>query len=228
MTPVVLFDAVGTLIRPEPPVAAAYEAAGRRHGSVLARGEINARFRRSFLARERIDDAAHGYRTDEAGERKRWRRIVADVFGELFTAEPGAGEALFEDLWDHFARPESWRLFDDAVPTLGRLAARGVVVGVASNFDARLPGVVAALLPEIPRERVFASSLVGWKKPSPEFFRVCEVKLGRAPSEMTLVGDDLVNDFEAAAAAGWRSVLVAREGKSSADGSHITSLAELL
>jgi len=227
MTHVVLFDAVGTLIRPDPPVAAAYEAAGRRHGSALARDEINARFRRSFAAQEQVDDAAHGYRTDEARERSRWRRIVAEVFCDVSAGDDRIGDALFAELWDHFARPASWRLFDDAGPTVRRLAAAGVVVGVASNFDARLPQVIAALLPEIPGELVFASSMVGWKKPSPRFFRECEAKLGRTAGEMTLVGDDRVNDFEAAAAAGWRSVLVDRDGKSSGDGSRIASLGDL-
>jgi putative hydrolase of the HAD superfamily len=226
MTPVVLFDAVGTLIRPDPPVAAAYEAAGRRHGSVLARDEIDARFRRSFAVQEQVDDAAHGYRTDEARERSRWRRIVAEVFADV-SAGDEPGERLFAELWDHFARPDSWRLFDDAAATVRRLSAAGIVVGVASNFDARLPRVIAALLPEIPGELVFASSMVGWKKPSPRFFRACESKLGRTAGEMTLIGDDLVNDFEAAAAAGWRSVLVDRDGERSADGTRISNLERL-
>ena len=227
MTPIVLFDAVGTLIRPDPPVAAAYEAAGRRHGSKLSRDEVAERFHRSFAAQERVDDAALGYRTDEARERRRWRTIVAEVFGDVFARDERAGESLFAELWEHFARPASWRLFDDAGSTVRSLVGAGVVVGVASNFDARLPEVVAALLPEIPGELVFASSLVGWKKPSREFFRSCEARLGRSAAEMTLVGDDLVNDFEAAAAAGWRSVLVDREGTTSVDGSRIASLGDL-
>jgi FMN phosphatase YigB (HAD superfamily) len=45
---------------------------------------------------------------------------------------------------------------------------------------------------------------------------------------MTLVGDDLVNDYQAAAAAGWRSILVDRNGKLSDDYSRIANLEELL
>ena len=50
-------------------------------------------------------------RTSQAREVGRWRGIVADVFG----AAPQAG-AIFDDLWEHFARPGNWRLFDDAAP----------------------------------------------------------------------------------------------------------------
>jgi putative hydrolase of the HAD superfamily len=223
----VLFDAVGTLIRPDPPVAAAYEGAGRRYGSRLTRDEVSERFHRSFAAQERVDDAAHDYRTDEARERNRWHAIVAEVFDDVFARDPQAGESLFAELWDHFARPESWRLFDDAGAAVRRLVDSGVTVGVASNFDARLPRVIEALLPEIPGDRVFASSLVGWKKPSPRFFRECELRLGRSAGEMTLVGDDDFNDFQAAAAAGWRGVLIDRDGTPSGDGTRIAGLEEL-
>src|SRR5207302_1039003 len=44
----VFFDAVGTLIHPEPPAGAVYAEVGRRHGSRLTAAEIARRFAAAF------------------------------------------------------------------------------------------------------------------------------------------------------------------------------------
>src|SRR5690606_20106058 len=48
----VAFDAVGTLIHPDPPVAAIYEEISRRHGSRLTRDDVARRFRDAFAIAE--------------------------------------------------------------------------------------------------------------------------------------------------------------------------------
>jgi putative hydrolase of the HAD superfamily len=188
-----LFDAVGTLIHPEPSVAVAYHAAGLRHGSRLALEEADRGFRLAFAAEEALDAASGSLRTDEARELRRWRSIVAAVFDDVSAA---AHEELFQDLWDHFARPTSWRAFDDAAPTLEALIGRGATIAVGSNFDARLAPIIAELLPMVPAANVFASSTFGHRKPAPEFFAACLAKLGlQEPGELLIVGDDADNDF---------------------------------
>ncbi|HVU87045.1 MAG TPA: HAD-IA family hydrolase [Pirellulales bacterium] len=228
----VLFDAVGTLIRPEPSVAAAYARVGRRHGIEIAEAEMHGLFRAAMAQQDEIDRRLHAGRTSQERERERWRGIVADVFG----AAPQAG-AIFDDLWEHFANPQHWQLFDDASGAWQALAAAGVTIGIASNFDDRLDGICRALTPLSDCRHVFVSSRVGWRKPRPEFFAAIADELGFEPAEMLLVGDDLENDFRAARAAGWQAVLVER-AESSAAGTHtdqeprasesISSLSELL
>jgi FMN phosphatase YigB (HAD superfamily) len=61
----VLFDAVGTLLRPHPPVVDVYQAAGRRFGCDLAREEVAARFRQAFARQEEIDADDSQCRTSE-------------------------------------------------------------------------------------------------------------------------------------------------------------------
>ena len=58
----VAFDAVGTLITPDPPVPVAYEAIGREFGSRHSADALRPRFRAAFLAEEERDRAA-GWRT---------------------------------------------------------------------------------------------------------------------------------------------------------------------
>src|SRR5438270_293672 len=75
-------------------------------------------------------------------------------------------EWCFRVLWEHFSRPESWRPHPDTGDVLTTLAARGLVLGIASNFDARLKTILAGI-PELApvRPRCVVSSLVGSRKP---------------------------------------------------------------
>jgi putative hydrolase of the HAD superfamily len=201
----VLFDAVRTLIAPDPPVAEAYHAAGRTFGSRHTVEAIRLRFR-SALARQEARDAhpTIAHRTSESRERQRWRTIVGEVFDDA--SDP---EGVFQALWDHFARPEHWRLYDDVPDCWRQLTAAGYLVGIASNFDDRLDGICLshALLAD---SRRFVSSQLGHKKPSLEFFRSIERSLALRPEQILLVGDDLENDFHAARRAGWQAILLSR------------------
>jgi putative hydrolase of the HAD superfamily len=199
----VLFDAVGTLIAPDPPVIEAYHTAGLGFGSSLPAETIGLRFRSAFARQETLDAEA-SHRTSEARELARWRTIVAEVFDDVPDTE-----ALFQTLWRHFAEPGHWRVYDDAAECWQRLAESGFFIGIASNFDARLEAICQGheLLAGRP---CFISSHMGYKKPAPEFFRFIEQRLELRPDEILLVGDDLENDYLAAQAAGWQALLLSR------------------
>lgn len=201
----VLFDAVGTLIYPQPSVAEAYGAIARQFGLEIPSGEIATRFK-AALAREFCDGGLSRPPTNEDLERARWQRIVAAVLLEL----PDASHQPFEMLWQHFGEPSSWRLFDDVSPTLAGLAHRGFELAIASNFDSRLQGVARGLPPLAACSRTFVSSEVGFSKPDPRFFTAVQRELSVQPREILLVGDDRVNDYEGALAAGWQAVLIER------------------
>lgn len=198
----VAFDAVGTLITPDPSAAAVYHVVGRRHGSRLAADVIADRFRAGFRAEDDRDRAA-GWRTDPARETDRWRRIVAAVLDDVTDAE-----ACFRELWDHFAGAAAWRCLPGVGPVLAELSRRGLAIGLASNFDSRLRPVAAGL-PELARiGPVVVSSEVGWRKPAAGFFAALVRAFGCRPDELLLVGDDHEYDYIGATAAGLRSVLI--------------------
>jgi putative hydrolase of the HAD superfamily len=217
----VAFDAVGTLITPDPPVQVVYEAVGRRHGSRRTGEEIHHRFRVAFRSEEDRDRAA-GWRTDPAREVERWRRIVAAVLDDA--ADP---EACFRELWNHFARPAAWRCLPDVGAALAALAQRGVAVGLASNFDSRLRAVAGGL-PELATVGpVVVSAEVGWRKPAAAFFAAAVRAFGRAAGDVLLVGDDFENDYLGATAAGLRAVLLDPAGRAGGDIARIAGLADL-
>jgi putative hydrolase of the HAD superfamily len=202
----VCFDAVGTLIHPEPSAAAVYAAVARSLGSRLIEPEIAARFRIAFT-REEAFDIANGLRTDEERERRRWRHIVAEVLHDVCD-----GERCFEELFAHFARPDAWRLDPGAAAVLAELERRGYVLGMASNYDRRLRTVAAGLPALRPLRHLIISSEAGWRKPAPEFFAALCKHTGLSLGEVLFVGDDRVNDYDGAKAAGLRAVLVGADG----------------
>jgi putative hydrolase of the HAD superfamily len=202
LPPVIFFDAVGTLLYPEPPAAQVYVSIGRHFGSRLDEQTVAARFRAAFRREEEVDYTA-GLRTNEAREIDRWRNIVTEVLDDVADRE-----ACFQALFKHFSRIDAWRCAADAATILNMLSDRGHVLGIASNFDHRLRGLVENL-PELrPIRHLVISSEVGWRKPASAFFdSMC--RCVDTPAERILyVGDDPINDYQGARAAGMRAVLL--------------------
>jgi putative hydrolase of the HAD superfamily len=160
--------------------------------------------------------------TDEDRERRRWRRIVAYVLDDVVERAP----ELFDALWQHFADPAHWQLFDDVGPTWDVLTERGFHLGVASNFDERLKAICRRLPPLDRAHYQFCSAALGFPKPHRAYYRRIERQLGLAPHELLLVGDDQVRDHAAPQALGWQAVHVCRDGGPRLPES-ISSLAEL-
>ena len=208
----IVLDAVGTLIDPEPPVARAYAEAGLRQGVVVDVAEVKSRFGRHFRDDE-VDDQRGPMLTDEAIESRRWRRIVGNVLPDL--PDPALA---FDELWDHFGRPEAWRCFPDVAPGLAALVEAGLRVVVASNFDGRLRGVAAGL-PGLAGfvDSLVISSEVGYRKPHPAFYEAACARLGLPPDRVLCVGDDPENDVRGAQRAGLRGLLLDRDGRRPTD-----------
>ncbi len=198
-TTTIVFDAVGTLIHPDPPAATAYFEVGRRFASRQSMAEIASRFSTAFRRQEDLDHAA-GLRTDEGREVARWRAIVAEVLDDVTEFD-----GCFRELYEHFARASSWRIEAEVPVTLAGLRAAGYRLGIASNFDHRLRNVLAGgPLQALP---LVVSSEVGWRKPAGGFFAAICRTFEAAPQEVLYVGDDLENDYDGARAAGFAAIL---------------------
>jgi putative hydrolase of the HAD superfamily len=202
----VFFDAVGTLIYPDPPVGEAYARIGRRHAARLGVAEIERRFRAAFRAQEELDRTLC-FRTDETRERQRWRAIVTEVFHDQ--PDPLGPCA---DLWEHFARPEAWTCFADVADLLQGLADQGIKVGIASNYDARLRTVVAGLPALSSCQALAISAEIGWRKPAAPFFEALCRMIGEPPEHVAVIGDDWENDYQGGQAAGLQVLLLDRKG----------------
>ena len=223
LPPFVFFDAVGTLLYPEPAAPAVYAMVGHRFGSQYDEATITVRFRAAFRRQEEGDHAA-GLRTDEKREIARWRAIVREVLDDVADIE-----TCFQELYAHFAGVEAWRCLPETGEVLAELAKRGHLLGIASNFDHRLRGLVENLPVLRPMQYLVISSEIGWRKPSPEFFAEMCRQVGSSPEQVLYVGDDPINDYEGARAARVRAVLLdPRRPIEVPSESCITSLSDLL
>lgn len=117
---------------------------------------------------------------------------------------------------------ETWRrgvrLFDDALEGVRRLRGRGCRLAIVSNCSWQGGEVVRALGLDSEVEAVVLSFEVGLRKPQPAMLRLVLDRLGTSASSAVLV-DDLVENLEAAAALGTRTLLVDRRGRTP-DGIH--------
>jgi putative hydrolase of the HAD superfamily len=200
----IAFDAVGTLIRPEPSPGAVYHRVGARHGSRLAAEFVATRFREVLARVAECGDLDCGcveagdlLHTCEARERIRWQQIVRLVLDDVATPDE-----CFEELFAHFGRPDAWICFADVGAALRELRDAGYRLAIGSNFDGRLHAVMDATPELAPIELCIVSSEIKYRKPSRRFFETLREGAKCAASEILFVGDDPATDVAAAQAAG--------------------------
>ena len=217
----VFFDAVGTLLFPQPTAPEVYRNIAEKQGVELPFEAVRERFHAAYRLEEAAD-LANGWTTSEERERERWRKIVTCTLQSL--PDPEAG---FLNLFEHFAQPTSWRLHAEAERVFDALQQRGVKLGLGTNFDSRVHRVIVGF-PALAtlHGRVVVSSAVGSRKPAKEFFNEVVRVAGCEANEVLFVGDDLRNDYEGARAAGLEAVLL--DPLERANVERIASLLELL
>lgn len=209
----VTFDVGGTLLEPWPSVGHVYAEVAARHGlTTFSAVQLNARFKQAWRTCK-----SFGY------TRRDWEELVNDVFGP--DSKPSSG-IFFSELYDRFAQPDVWHLFEDVLPTLDALASREIKLAVISNWDERLRGLLGTLKLDRYFEAFAISCEVGFPKPSPVIFEHAATKLGLPAGSILHIGDSLEMDIEGATAAGFQALQIHRGAGNPFD-TGIHSLAEL-
>ncbi len=210
----VTFDVGGTLIEPWPSVGHVYSAVAAEFGVQCPPQELNDGFTRAWKARGDFDYS-----------RAQWYDLVRRAFG----AEAGRlPEEFFSAVYQRFAEPPAWRVFDDVAETFDELRSRGIRLAAVSNWDERIHPLLDTLGLRPPLEFVVASVDAGAAKPSPEIFRCGLERLGLDASEVLHVGDSWHEDVEGARAAGMRAALVDRGGRQPAKDANLRGLRQIL
>lgn len=209
----VTFDVGGTLIEPWPSVGHVYAEVAARHGvKTFSPDQLNARFKAAWRARKNFEHS-----------RSEWAELVEEVFGG--TGSTPSSKALFPDLYERFAQPGAWHIFDDVIPALDALVSQGIRLAVISNWDERLRGLLRRLNLDRYFETFAISCEVGFSKPSRVIFRQAAFELDLRPDAILHIGDSFEMDIEGAKAAGFHALQIQRTGTTSGNGD-ISSLAE--
>jgi putative hydrolase of the HAD superfamily len=223
----VFFDAGGTLIEPYPSVGAVYARAGRAHGLTASIEQLEAAFRKTWVRHvEREGDAPIRMGRDDASTRDWWRRLVVDVLEGVGFA--GDREACFAAFFEAFASKDAWRIFDDVAETLDALEARGVRMGVISNWDYRLHDLLSTLDLRHRFEPVLISADVRLAKPDPAFFRLALDEVRLPPERVLYVGDRFQLDIAPARSVGMEALLIDRGQREPAREGAIADLTEVV
>jgi putative hydrolase of the HAD superfamily len=208
----VTFDVGGTLIEPWPSVGHVYAEVAAQNGMTgLSFEVVNRQFTLAWRAQRDFDYS-----------RPAWAEVVDATFRGLTKIPPS--QTFFPEVYSRFAEPEAWRIFEDVAPSLKSLAARGVKMGVVSNWDERLVPLLRALKLEF--EAVVVSCEAGCVKPSPIIFKQAAQKLGVSPQHVLHVGDDFARDVIGARTAGMQALWL-RRGQELQEPDQINSLKEL-
>jgi len=209
VTRAVFFDAGHTLLYAHPDLGSIYADTTARLGVRLP-PEL---FVQAFVPvfREAVREYAKDGSSSDAQDVAMWRDITRRIYGRLEALRPLPFDAWFEALYRRFGDPDVWRFYEDAEPSLRELRARGLKLGVVSNWDTRLKRICSGLGLEGLVDFIVISAEVGVRKPDPRIFEVALEKAGVAAHEALHVGDLPDEDVEGARRAGVRAVLIDRE-----------------
>jgi putative hydrolase of the HAD superfamily len=131
--------------------------------------------------------------------------VVRDTF-QRAGAEVRDFDTCFAQLYAEFARPGAWSVLPGAHEALAELRSQGLSRAVVSNFDHRLPHLLEGLGLAPLLDAIVLPSEARVVKPDPAIFALACTRLGCAPDEVVVVGDDPARDIVAAHAAGLRAI----------------------
>jgi putative hydrolase of the HAD superfamily len=156
-----------------------------------------------------------------------WTTLYLDQLEFLGIEDEGAALVLY----DTFSDPKNYMLFQDVVPTLEALRSGGLKLGVISNFESWLAGMLDHL--DIARffDVIAISGDLQLEKPDPRIFKWAMQEMGVDARESLHVGDSPNFDAQPAHDLGMTGVLLDRHGRWTdlkADYQVISTLGELV
>lgn len=202
MIEAVVFDVDFTLAKPGPDLGPeGYRALGERYGLELDPARYDAARRDAVSTLKRHPELDH----DEEVWVLFTQRIVEGMGG---AGDTYACAVEMTRAWEDAAHFE---LYDDVLPVLDELRARGLELGLLSNTARDLDEFVAHHGLEV--DARLTSRVHGKTKPHETIFRAMLDLLDVEPENAAMVGDDLHDDVEGARAIGMQAWLVDRENR---------------
>jgi beta-phosphoglucomutase len=134
-----------------------------------------------------------------------WRGVFAKVWSDRPDLADRMARWLYAGRFDH--------LFSDVAPALEALQSFGMPMGVISNFDMHLEGLLRhfGLLRYF--DFVITSAAVGVAKPDRRAFDLAVTRTGKPRHRLLYVGDHVGDDVEGARGAGLDAALIDRGGR---------------
>ena len=206
----VFFDVGNTLIFPHPSVAQVVREVLAEEGHIHDLSAIDTLMPlvdAYYEDRYRTDDT---FWTDEGETSQVWVGMYSLLCRKLGIADEA--EKIAQRVYEEFGDPDRWRAYDDVARAFERLRTRDLRVGIISNWDRRLEGLLGGLGLGALIDTVVSSAAVGLHKPDPRIFELACDRLAVAPADAAHVGDHHYADIVGASAVGMTPVLIDRWG----------------
>ncbi|MBI5232211.1 MAG: HAD-IA family hydrolase [Coriobacteriales bacterium] len=206
----VFFDVGNTLLYPYPSVSEVVRQVLETEGHVHDLDAIDAWMPlvdEYYEERYREDDT---FWTDEGATHEVWVGMYALLCRKLGVEEDA--ERLAHAVYEEFGDASRWRAYEDVGRTFGMLRECGVKIGLISNWDSRLRGIIERLGLGEYVDTIVSSADVGLHKPDPRIFELALGHVGVSARDAAHVGDHEYADVLGATGVGMTPVLIDRHG----------------
>jgi len=150
-------------------------------------------------------------------------KVVQVIKASFLENGVGVSDSFCGVLYSHYSMADAYTLYEDVMPCLKRLSGASIVMGVISDFDERLEGILRGLGVSSYITFIVQSFVEGYSKPSRHLWTAAVARASGPVNEGWHVGDDPKKDaFEEAT-----TVIVDRSGNIPTEFQKITSLEQL-
>ncbi len=199
----IFFDAGNTLVHLDYPLIARTFA---EHGIPLSPEQVRDGERRARVGIDRIIAGIAGPERHEPDILRAYFRLALEALGLPLTA---AAERAIEPLGQIQRAGRLWIVVEPGTAELlAELARRGYELGVVSNSNGTVEGLLEAVGLRRHLAFVIDSAVVGVEKPDPRIFRLALERAGVEAAHATHIGDLYHLDIRGAEAAGLQAILL--------------------
>lgn len=207
----VFFDAGDTILAPHPSFPELFVMMMAEEGHVLKVKEAEKALEEGLDVAYHALEESHrpAWSTSREDSIWYWGTVYQTALGRLGISE--RVQELSELIYHRFTSYENYRLFPDAIPVLEKLRDAGLHVGLISNFEEWLEG----MLIEWEIAHLFDSMLIsgkeGIEKPDPKIFEAALERAAVESRDAVYVGDNPTIDVAGALGVGMVPVLIDRK-----------------
>lgn len=211
--PVLLFDFGGTLAKIHPQHEWLYVRACKEFGVELAPSKAGGITDFGWENYETPLGPVHlDMSASESAFAQHKRTVLVERLRRM--GVEGPLEQIAARIYQLDTEPAMYRLYADVIPTLDALRPKGYRMGIISNHEWGLPGLVTGLGLAPYFDAVVSSARVGYRKPHPEIFRFVLDDLDGTADQALMIGDSISSDVKGAIRMGMSVVLLDRNGTS--------------
>lgn len=218
----VTFDVTRTLLHFKIPPGKLYAEFAASHGVSVDADVVVKKFGVNY---KQMSQSHPNFGKTSIGWEKWWETVIIKSL-EDYVRNPSKACEISKDLIDSYKTGDNWVLNEGCEEILSLLKSTGITIGVISNFDPRLEGVLKDKNLDKYFDFILTSYAANCMKPDPKIFDQALIlsKINNiVEQEAVHIGDDVENDYIGPKSSGWQALLVSEKemGNTKIDKNHI-------